>query len=75
MTFISLNLADQSLESKIKRATDELVKVVLGNSTDKLAFLGDLSHKDLKAIIQRVVNNTDLSKYPLQIMFMQMPMQ
>lgn len=71
---ISLNLADHSIDSKIKRATDEILKVVLGNSEEKIQFLPDISPKDLKDIILRIINHKELSQFPLQFMFMQMAM-
>ncbi len=73
MTLISFNMTDQSLESKIKRASEELVKLVLSDSTEKISLLGDLTPKDLKALINRVITHKDLSTSPLSLLYMQMP--
>jgi hypothetical protein len=73
MTLISFNMTDQSLESKIKRASEELVKLVLSDSTEKISLLGDLTPKDLKALVHRVITHKDLSTSPLSLLYMQMP--
>lgn len=62
---ISLNMADHSIESKIKRASEEMTKVVLGTSEEKFQYLPDLNAKELKGMILRIINHKELSQFPL----------
>lgn len=62
---ISLNMADHSIESKIKRASEEMTKVVLGTSEEKFQYLPDLNAKELKDMILRIINHKELSQFPL----------
>jgi len=50
-----------SLSSKIQHATQELVKVVTGESKDKLLASDKFTYSDLKRIIERTISNNKLS--------------
>ncbi|CDW72526.1 UNKNOWN [Stylonychia lemnae] len=77
MTNISINPQDLTFEARIKRATDELTKIATDQLDSKISSVNeDVSHSDMKKIIQRVISNKELKEAPiLQLMYLPMMLQ
>jgi hypothetical protein len=58
---IMMNSHYNSLSSKIAHATQELVKVVQGDSKDKVPGHDKFTYADLKKIIEKTISNNRLS--------------
>lgn len=58
---IMMNSHYNSLSSKIQHATQELVKVVQGESKDKVPGHEKFTYADLKKIIEKTISNNRLA--------------